>query len=128
MNFDLVLQNIKGLNFLAGDGESFVQATATGAHLAQKEPIQLRLYSNGIVLCDGPFRSYQEQSTQVSVLKLHVEFGKFVWLIIHIIFLMVQQCMQDLMDGYFPSELQQRFPAGVPFKVCVSCVAPWSSF
>uniref|UniRef100_A0A3P9NVF2 UBX domain-containing protein 11 n=1 Tax=Poecilia reticulata TaxID=8081 RepID=A0A3P9NVF2_POERE len=40
---------------------------------------------------DGPFRSYQEHSTQ--------------------------QCMQDLMDGYFPSELQQRFPDGIPFEV-----------
>uniref|UniRef100_A0A673VZC6 UBX domain-containing protein 11 n=1 Tax=Salmo trutta TaxID=8032 RepID=A0A673VZC6_SALTR len=40
---------------------------------------------------NGPFRSYQEASTQ--------------------------QCMQDLMDGYFPSELQDRFADGVPFQV-----------
>lgn len=25
--------------------------------------------------------------------------------------------MQDIMDGYFPSELQQSYPDGVPFKV-----------
>uniref|UniRef100_A0A3P9NV46 UBX domain-containing protein 11 n=1 Tax=Poecilia reticulata TaxID=8081 RepID=A0A3P9NV46_POERE len=74
-----------------GEGESFVQATGTGAKLAKKDPIQLRLYRNGIVMFDGPFRSYQEHSTQ--------------------------QCMQDLMDGYFPSELQQRFPDGIPFEV-----------
>ncbi|XP_071326276.1 UBX domain-containing protein 11 isoform X2 [Trachinotus anak] len=91
MNFDLVLQRITGLNILAGEGESFVQSTATGAQLAKKDPIPLRLYSNGIVMFDGPFRSYQEHSTQ--------------------------QCMQDLMDGYFPSELQERFPDGVPFEV-----------
>ncbi|XP_071381533.1 UBX domain-containing protein 11 [Centroberyx affinis] len=91
MNFDLVLQNIRELNILAGEGESFVQATARGAQLARQEPIQLRLYSNGIVMFDGPFRFYQERSTQ--------------------------QCMQDLMDGYFPSELQGRFPDGVPFEV-----------
>lgn len=30
----------------------------------------------------------------------------------------LQQCMQDLMDGYFPSELQGRFPDGVPLEVC----------
>uniref|UniRef100_A0A3Q2DEA6 UBX domain-containing protein 11 n=1 Tax=Cyprinodon variegatus TaxID=28743 RepID=A0A3Q2DEA6_CYPVA len=42
---------------------------------------------------DGPFRSYQDQSTQ--------------------------RCMEDLMDGYFPSELQQRFPDGVPLEVCL---------
>ncbi|XP_062254873.1 UBX domain-containing protein 11 isoform X3 [Platichthys flesus] len=91
MNFNLVLQRIKELNILAGEGESYVRSTATGAQLAQKDPVHLRLYSNGIAMFDGPFRSYREQSTQ--------------------------QCMQDLMDGYFPSELQDRFPDGVPFQI-----------
>lgn len=68
MNFDLVLQRIKELNVLAGEGECFVQSTATGAQLAKKDPIRLSLYSNGIVMFDGPFRSYQEQSTQVGLL------------------------------------------------------------
>uniref|UniRef100_A0A8C0IRJ9 UBX domain-containing protein 11 n=1 Tax=Chelonoidis abingdonii TaxID=106734 RepID=A0A8C0IRJ9_CHEAB len=40
---------------------------------------------------NGPFRSYKEPSTQ--------------------------QCLQDIMDGYFPSELQTRYPDGVPFQV-----------
>ncbi|XP_041843589.1 UBX domain-containing protein 11 [Melanotaenia boesemani] len=91
MNFDLVLQRINELNVLAGEGESYVQTTATGAKLSTKAPIQLRLYSNGIVMFDGPFRSYQEESTQM--------------------------CIQDLMDGYFPSELLERFPDGKPFEV-----------
>lgn len=65
VNFGLVLQRIKELNFLTGDGEAFVQATARGARLAWKDPVQLRLYSNGIVMFDGPFRSYEEHSTQV---------------------------------------------------------------
>ncbi|XP_041648951.1 UBX domain-containing protein 11 [Cheilinus undulatus] len=91
MNFDLVLQRIKELNVLAGEGECFIQSTSTGAQLAMKDPIKLSLYKNGIVMFNGPFRSYQEQSTK--------------------------QCMQDLMDGYFPSELQDRFPDGVPFEV-----------
>ncbi|XP_029306803.1 UBX domain-containing protein 11 isoform X2 [Cottoperca gobio] len=92
MNFDLVVQRIKELNIMAGEGECFVQSTSTGGHLTKKDPIQLSLYSNGIVMFEGPFRSYQEHSTQ--------------------------RCMQDLMDGYFPSELQERFPDGVPFEVC----------
>nr|XP_057940538.1 UBX domain-containing protein 11 isoform X3 [Doryrhamphus excisus] len=91
MDFDLLLQRIKELNILAGEGESFVQSTPSGAQLARKVPVQLRLYRNGIVMFEGPFRSYQEDSTQ--------------------------QCMQDLMDGYFPSELQDRYPDGVPFEV-----------
>lgn len=38
-------------------------------------------------------------------------------MVLHIVFLWsVQQCMQDLMDGYFPSELEERFPDGVPFE------------
>ncbi|XP_057690928.1 UBX domain-containing protein 11 isoform X2 [Corythoichthys intestinalis] len=89
IDFDLVIQTIKELNILAG--EPFIQSTPTGAHLARNDPVQLKLYSNGIVMFDGPFRSYQENSTQ--------------------------QCMQDLMEGYFPSELQGRFPDGVPFEV-----------
>ena len=28
-----------------------------------------------------------------------------------------QHCVQDLLDGYFPSELQHQFPSGVPFKL-----------
>ncbi|CAL8297944.1 unnamed protein product [Gadus morhua 'NCC'] len=91
VDFDLLLQNVRQLNLLAGEGESFVQPTAMGAQLATREPIQLRLYSNGILMFEGPFRSHREASTQ--------------------------RCLQDLMDGYFPSELQERFPEGVPFQV-----------
>uniref|UniRef100_A0A672GB60 UBX domain-containing protein 11 n=1 Tax=Salarias fasciatus TaxID=181472 RepID=A0A672GB60_SALFA len=95
VNFDLVVQSIRELNILAGEGESFVRTTAGRAQLAQKEPIQLSLYSNGILMFDGPFRSYRDLSTQ--------------------------QCVTDLMDGYFPSELQDRFPDGAPFEVRPFC-------
>ena len=30
--------------------------------------------------------------------------------------------MQDLMDGFFPSELQARYPDGVPFEVQASII------
>lgn len=65
MNFDLVLWRIKELNLLLGEGGTFVQATTRGAKLARKDPVPLRLYGDGIVMSDGPFRSYQELSTQV---------------------------------------------------------------
>ncbi|KAL2084769.1 hypothetical protein ACEWY4_020287 [Coilia grayii] len=91
MNFDLVLENVRELNVLAGDGESYVKAVPGGAQLARHTPIPLQLYSNGIVMFSGPFRSYDDPSTQ--------------------------RCMQDLMDGYFPSELQERYPDGVPFQL-----------
>ncbi|KAL7980485.1 hypothetical protein Chor_001639 [Crotalus horridus] len=28
-----------------------------------------------------------------------------------------QRCLQDILDGFFPSELQRRYPNGVPFQV-----------
>lgn len=65
MNYDLVMQNIQELNIVAGEGESHVTAIPGGAKLTQKSSIPLWLYKNGIVMFSGPFRSYQEPTTQV---------------------------------------------------------------
>uniref|UniRef100_H3BBI0 UBX domain-containing protein 11 n=1 Tax=Latimeria chalumnae TaxID=7897 RepID=H3BBI0_LATCH len=91
IDFDLVLENIKDLNVLAGEGKAHVAHTEGGARLKYTDTIPLTLFKNGIVMFQGPFRSYEELSTQ--------------------------QCIQDIMDGYFPSELQSKYPDGVPFKV-----------
>uniref|UniRef100_A0A674JBI9 UBX domain-containing protein 11 n=1 Tax=Terrapene triunguis TaxID=2587831 RepID=A0A674JBI9_9SAUR len=91
IDFDLILENLKDLNVLAGEGVSQIERTAGGARLRQPQSIALTFYQNGIVMFNGPFRSYEEPSTQ--------------------------QCLQDIMDGYFPSELQTRYPDGVPFQV-----------
>ncbi|KAK2550263.1 UBX domain-containing protein 11 [Acropora cervicornis] len=61
MDFDCVLNNIRELNILAGEGCSDITRTKDGARL--------------------------------------------------------KQCMQDIMDGFFPSELQIRYPDGVPLEV-----------
>ena len=55
--------------------------------------MQLTLYANGILMFRGPFRPYSDLETQ--------------------------NCMLDLLDGYFPTELQNRYPDGVPFDVRV---------
>ncbi|XP_035201281.1 UBX domain-containing protein 11 isoform X2 [Oxyura jamaicensis] len=91
IDFDLILENVKDLNMLAGEGISQIEHTPQGARLRQQEPLPLTLYQNGIVMFDGPFRSYEEPSAQ--------------------------QCLQDIMDGYFPSELQVRYPDGIRFQV-----------
>ncbi|XP_075765145.1 UBX domain-containing protein 11 isoform X1 [Pelodiscus sinensis] len=91
IDLDLILENLKELNVLAGEGVSRIEYTAGGARLRQPEAVSLTFYQNGIVMFNGPFRAYEEPSTQ--------------------------QCLQDLMDGYFPSELQARYPEGVPFQV-----------
>ncbi|XP_069827623.1 UBX domain-containing protein 11 [Dendropsophus ebraccatus] len=90
-DYDLVLENLRDLNVLGGEGVSHIEYKEGAARLRSPEPIPLTLYKNGIIMFQGPFRSYQESSTQ--------------------------QCLRDIMDGYFPSELQTRFPDGVTFQV-----------
>ncbi|KAM6313989.1 UBX domain-containing protein 11 [Podargus strigoides] len=91
VDFDLILEKVKDLNVLAGEGISHIEHTPGGARLRQPEPLPLTLYQNGIVMFNGPFRPYEDPSTQ--------------------------QCLQDIMDGYFPSELQMRYPDGIPLQV-----------
>ncbi|KFO60155.1 UBX domain-containing protein 11, partial [Corvus brachyrhynchos] len=91
IDFDLILENIKDLNSLVGEGISQIEHTPRGARLRRPEPLPLTLYRNGIVVGSGAFRPYQHPSTQ--------------------------QCLQDIMDGYFPSELQPHYPDGVPLQV-----------
>ncbi|XP_074832435.1 UBX domain-containing protein 11 isoform X2 [Carettochelys insculpta] len=66
INFDLILENLKDLNVLAGEGVSQIEHTAGGARLRQPEAISLTFYQNGIIMFNGPFRSYDEPSTQVT--------------------------------------------------------------
>ncbi|KFV41832.1 UBX domain-containing protein 11, partial [Tyto alba] len=91
IDFDLILEKVKELNVLAGEGISQIEHMPGGARLRQPEPLPLTLYQNGIVMFNGPFRPYEDPSTQ--------------------------QCLQDIMDGYFPSELQIRYPDGIPLQV-----------
>ncbi|CAI9586162.1 unnamed protein product, partial [Staurois parvus] len=90
-DYDLILENLRDLNLLGGEGVSQIEYSDRAARLRPPDPVLLTLYKNGIIMFQGPFRSYQEPSTQ--------------------------QCLKDIMDGYFPSELQERFPDGVIFQV-----------
>ncbi|CAH1799316.1 unnamed protein product [Owenia fusiformis] len=91
VDYNLILENIKDLNTIAGEGEAKIQHTMDGARLKMPDPISLTLYANGIMLFAGPFRPFTNKETQ--------------------------QCLRDLMEGYFPSELQQKYPDGVPIAV-----------
>ncbi|XP_074411609.1 UBX domain-containing protein 11 isoform X1 [Zonotrichia albicollis] len=92
IDFDLILEHIRDLNSLVGEGSAQVEQTARGARLRRAEPLPVTLYRDGITVGQhGAFRPYQHPSTQ--------------------------QCLQDIMDGYFPSELQPRYPDGVPLQV-----------
>uniref|UniRef100_A0A8D2KUJ1 UBX domain protein 11 n=1 Tax=Varanus komodoensis TaxID=61221 RepID=A0A8D2KUJ1_VARKO len=67
INFDLIFENLKDLNALAGEGMSKIEHTSGGARLRQMDSVPLTFYRNGIVMFNGPFRSYEEPSTQVCI-------------------------------------------------------------
>ncbi|XP_064137587.1 UBX domain-containing protein 11 isoform X4 [Loxodonta africana] len=91
VDFDRLLASLKDLSELVVEGETQVTPVPGGARLHVLEPIPLKLYRNGIIMFDGPFRPFYDPSTQ--------------------------RCLRDILDGFFPSELQRLYPDGVPFKV-----------
>ena len=92
-DYNLILENIKELNALANEGEQTIVESKTGATFQPQvtEKIRLVLYENGICVFNGPFREFTDPKTQ--------------------------QFCKDIMDGYFPTELQSKYPDGVPFEV-----------
>ncbi|KAF5401104.1 hypothetical protein PHET_05189 [Paragonimus heterotremus] len=92
--FDHLIRRIEDLNNWIGSGEVKVARDPNNskrAFLKDQTPIPFVLYADGICLYNGPFRSFKEHSTM--------------------------QFIQDILDGFFPSELQSKFPDGVPFKL-----------
>ncbi|XP_025303173.1 UBX domain-containing protein 11 isoform X2 [Canis lupus baileyi] len=99
VDFDRLLASLKDLSELVVDGDTQVIPMPGGARLHVLEPIPLKLYRNGLMMFDGPFRPFRDLSTQ--------------------------RCLRDILDGFFPSELQRLYPDGVPFKQPgVWCVIP----
>ncbi|KAM7324165.1 hypothetical protein ACRRTK_016470 [Alexandromys fortis] len=91
VDFDRLLASLQDLSELVSEGEAQVTPMPGGAQLRTLEPIPLKLYRNGIMMFDGPFRPFYDPSTQ--------------------------RCLRDILDGFFPTELQRLYPDGVPFKV-----------
>ncbi|UJR13873.1 hypothetical protein I4U23_000881 [Adineta vaga] len=96
IDYNSLLENIRELNILAGEHEMHFETHNTNherhiSTLKRTETINLTLYANGIFLFNGPFRPFSDSSTQ--------------------------QFVRDILDGFFPSELQKRFPDGIPFHV-----------
>ncbi|PSN31096.1 hypothetical protein C0J52_24757 [Blattella germanica] len=90
-DFIRLIQCIEDLNQLVGYGEPQLTYTNNGASFKNPESIPLVLYADGLVLFSGPFRAYSNHGTQLFI--------------------------QDILDGFFPSELQHAYPDGVCFKV-----------
>ncbi|XP_076239681.1 uncharacterized protein LOC143182528 [Calliopsis andreniformis] len=91
--YEQIIANIDQLNLAAGKGEVHVQHNEKGHGASFKTPscMSLKFYKNGMIVQDGPLRSYDDPMTM--------------------------SFLRDILDGYFPSELQQAYPNGVPFKV-----------
>lgn len=66
VDFDRLLASLKDLSELV-DSETPVTPVPSGARLCALEPIPLKLYRNGIMMFDGPFRPFHDPSTQVRV-------------------------------------------------------------
>lgn len=92
IDYDLMVKNIKDLNSLMDSNDTkIVEFNDNKVKFESSESIKLTLYSNGIALYNGPFRSFDLSITK-----------KF--------------CI-DIMDGYFPSELQEKYPDGIKFDL-----------
>ncbi|XP_059546691.1 UBX domain-containing protein 11 isoform X2 [Myotis daubentonii] len=91
VDFDRLLASLQDLSELVVGSDTHVTPMPGEAQLHDLEPIPLKLYRNGMMIFDGPFRSFHDPSTQ--------------------------SCLRDILDGFFPAELQRLYPDGVPFKV-----------
>ncbi|CAL8086077.1 unnamed protein product [Calicophoron daubneyi] len=89
---DKVVTQIQALNEWFGAGEVKVARDPNNPRrgfLKDQNTIPLTLYADGICLYSGPFRPFTDHSTM--------------------------QFLQDILDGFFPSELESSYPDGVPF-------------
>ncbi|XP_043493364.1 uncharacterized protein LOC122518477 [Polistes fuscatus] len=91
--YEQLIANIDQLNVAAGKGEVYVHHNekGSGASFKTQSCVSLKFYKNGMIVQGGPLRLYNDPQTTSFI------------------------C--DILDGYFPSELQEAYPNGVPFKV-----------
>ncbi|KAG4094492.1 hypothetical protein H8356DRAFT_1311109 [Neocallimastix lanati (nom. inval.)] len=90
-DFDHLSKQIKFLNHLADDGIGKIIQHKNGAYTIQMpEPQTLNVYSNGFIFQDE-FYSFSKRNSLLFI--------------------------KELIDGYFPFQLKERYPEGVPFKL-----------
>lgn len=65
VDFDRLLASLQDLSELVVEGEAQVTPVPGGAQFRTLEPIPLKVYRNGIMMFDGPFRPFYDPSTQV---------------------------------------------------------------
>lgn len=65
VDFDRLLASLKDLSELVVGSDTQVTPMPGGAQFHDLEPIPVKLYRNGMVIFDGPFRSFHDPATQV---------------------------------------------------------------
>ena len=95
-----ITANVKQLNFVAGEGEKEIAVGPDGMRrFKEKALVAYVFYKNGIFGRGGPLRPYKLPESKVLV--------------------------KDLMDGYFPWELKDEYPEGVPLRVEFRLAEAW---
>ncbi|XP_039305180.1 uncharacterized protein LOC105202354 [Solenopsis invicta] len=90
--YEQLVANIDQLNLAVGKGEVYIHhEKGGGATFKTPSCMALKFYKNGMCVNGGPLRSYNDP-TAISFIR-------------------------DILDGYFPSELQCEYPDGVPFMI-----------
>nr|CAH8840493.1 unnamed protein product [Trichobilharzia regenti] len=93
--FNRLIQQIHSLNKWIERGcEKKIISQSTSSNIAclrNESPVPIVLYADGLCFNSEPFRLYKSHATL--------------------------QFIQDILDGYFPSELQSRYPNGVQLKL-----------
>jgi hypothetical protein len=82
---------VSDLNALVGDGALQVQRDQRGARFAPRPRLEIVLYREGLTVDGGALRRYASPEAR--------------------------SFLSDMLDGYFPSELRDRFPDGVPLAL-----------
>ena len=68
IDFNVLVENIRELNVLAGETEMhFEKSDRHISTLKRPEPIQLTIYANGIFLFNGPFRSFSGEFCHIKI-------------------------------------------------------------
>ena len=91
VDFDILFEKFDRLNALAGESIAKVVRSGRRAQLKCPDGLPLVVYRDGIFLRRGPFRSFSGRHTQAFI--------------------------NDIMDGYYPSEFKDAYPDGVVFRL-----------
>ena len=89
IDVDLFIQKLRELRTRT-DGPEVVRE-GRKASFKPKEAVRICIYRNGVLVKNGPFRSFASASGQTFV--------------------------RDVVDGYFPTEFKSSHPDGVPFDI-----------